>query len=138
MRFNFEDVEVQERYNKFLDKIMPRMKDILAFCEQGTEDNLSVLKKRLLDYEAHNNFLSFHYSEAMGFYKLALAQEWAKEPDFKGIFERKVRATVEARAIEPEAVLERFERLIKGLSVSLTAVQTNLRVEESLLARRME
>ena len=106
------------------------MKGIREFCDEGTEDNLISLKKRLLGYEQHNNFLSFNYSEAMKFYKLALAQEWDQEGEFKGAEERKVRSRVEARCIEPDALLEHFERLIKGLATSLTAIQTNLRVEE--------
>jgi hypothetical protein len=90
----------------------------------------------LYDYASHTNFLSFNYKFAVTFYKIALAQEWEKEGEFKGSEERKVRARVEMRCIEPEAVLVHFEKLIKGLSTSLTAIQTALNAEKSLLSNR--
>lgn len=138
MSFQFEDTVIQTEYEAYKKKISPKWVEIEKFCNEETEDNLISLKKRLLGYETFNNFLSYNYAKAMKFYKLALSQEWQKEDEFKGAEERKVRARVEARAIEPEAILQHFEKLIKGLSTSLTAIQTNLRVEEALLSRRME
>lgn len=138
MKYVFKSAETQKEYGKFLDIVIPRLEKIMAFCDSPTEDNMNAMKKRLLEYESHNNFLSYRYSDAMTFYKLALALEWDKEPDFKGTMERKARSEVEARAIEPEAVLERFERLIKGLATSLTAIQTALQVEKALLLTRPE
>jgi outer membrane receptor for Fe3+-dicitrate len=136
MEYRFNDPSVQKRYGEFLDKIAPRLGEIETFCNTAPEDNIGTLKRMLYDYASHTNFLSFNYKFAVTFYKIALSQEWEKEGEFKGSEERKVRARVEMRCIEPEAVLVQFEKLIKGLSTSLTAVQTALNAEKSLLSNR--
>jgi len=136
--YKFESASTQAEWEKFLKILLPRFETIRLLCESKTEDNIMALKKRLMEYESAENFLSYHYSDAMAFYKVALAQEWRAQPEFKSIFEKNARAQVEMRAIEPEAVLERFDRLIKGLANTQTALQTAVKIEEALLDRRLE
>jgi len=134
--YHFTNPDIQKRYDEFLKKVAPRFVEIETFCNTAPEDNIGTLKRMLFDYASHTNFLSFNFKFSVTFYKIALAQEWGSEGEFKGTEERKVRARVEMRCIEPEAVMIHFEKLIKGLSTSLTAIQTSLNAEKSLMSNR--
>lgn len=134
--FKFNDFEIQSGYLKFLDKVSPRFIEIEKFCDEVPEDNVGILKRMLYQYAVHTNFLSFNYSYAVRFYKIALAQSWSEAEDFKGHEERKVRAQVEAGCIEQEALMIHFDKLIRGLGTSLTAIQTAINAEKNLMSNR--
>jgi len=134
--YQFNNEVTQADYVAFLDKIAPRFVEIEKFCDTLPEDNVGRLKEMLYQYAHFTNFLSFQYRNAVKFYKKALAQEWDKEGEFKGMEERKVRSRVEARCIEPDALLQHFDKLIKGMATSLTAIQSALSAEKSLMSNR--
>lgn len=132
----FKDLGLQSEYQKFLAKVAPRFIEIEQFCNEVPEDNVGILKRMLYQYAVYTNFLSFNYSFAVKFYKLALAQAWSETEDFKGHEERRVRATVEAQCIEQEALMLHFDKLIRGLGTSLTAIQTAINAERNLMSNR--
>jgi hypothetical protein len=134
--YAFKDPKTQADYIAFLQKVAPRFQDIEAFCDTEPEDNFGKLKAMLYQYAHYTNFLSYNYHFAVKFYKIALAVEWRKEGEFKGSEERKVRAQVEERCIEPDALLQHFEKLIKGLGSSLTAIQTSINAEKQLYSNK--
>jgi hypothetical protein len=138
MPFQFDDPLTQLKWTEYLKRITPTMVELGAFCDRRPQDNVTLLKKDLLDYCHYQNFLSFNSRDALKFYRKALAQEWNKIGEFKSMEEKKVRSIVEAACVDCEAVYYQFDKLGKGLAATQTALQTAISIEKALVQNHIE